>query len=216
MTNNVIMKKITGVCGVAALAAMTLTAQGVAAEAGQFYVGLDVINTNFSGPGPAASSNFEPGQHFGDKDGGYGLHLGYGFNDWFAVEAGVTDFGSGTDTFKLKDGIVYIVKPNDTQTLEAKGISIAGVFSKQFGEDWSVFGVLGVTAMDYKSTLSGGFSEQTGSLLVHSSYEDQGLLYGAGVSYQLTDDVRLRLDARRNDVGDFKLDTLGVAVEYLF
>jgi len=213
VTKKFVMKKIYAVCGAAVMA---MAAQGAAAEAGQFYVGLDLLSTDFSGPGPSASSIFEPGQHFGDRDTGYGLHLGYGFSDWFAIELGLTDFGSGTDTFKLKGDVVYIVKPNDTQTLDAKGVSLAGVFSKQLGADWSVFGVLGVTAMDYKSTLSGGFSEQSGSLLVRNSYDDQGLLYGLGASYKLSDELKLRLDARRNDVGDFKLDTLGLAVEYQF
>ncbi len=213
MTKAFAVKKMRGLCGAAAVALM---AQGALAEAGQFYLGVDLLATDFSGPGPSASSSFAPGQSFGDSDTGYGLHLGYSFSNWFAIELGLADFGSGTDTFKLKDGIVYIVKPNDTQTIDAKGVSLAGVFSKQLGEDWSVFGVLGVTAMDYKSTLSGGFSEQSGSLLVRNSYDDQGLLYGLGASYQLSDELKLRLEARRNDVGDFKLDTLGLAVEYQF
>lgn len=210
---NSVTKKLVGLCGAVALAT---AAQSALAEPGQLYLGLDVLSTDFSGPGPSASSSFEPGQQFGDSDSGYGLHVGYGFSDWFAIELGLADFGRGTDKFTLRGDIFYIVKPNDTQTLDAKGLSLVGVFSKQLMQDWSVFGVLGVSAMDYKSTVSGGFSEQTGSLLKRDSYNDQGLVYGVGTSYQLSDQVKLRLDARRNDVGDFTLDTLGLAVEYQF
>lgn len=213
MSKNIITKKLVGFCSIAALAFAT---QAANAEAGQLYMGVDLLSTDFSGPGPSAGSSFAPGQTFGDSDTGYGIHLGYGFNDWFAIELGFSDFGSGTDTFTLKGDIVYIVKPNDTQTLDAKGLSLAGVFSKQLGQDWSVFGVLGVTAMDYKNTVSGGFSEQSGSLLARDSYSDQGLLYGLGASYRLSEQVNLRADVRRNDVGDFKLDSLGLAIEYRF
>jgi opacity protein-like surface antigen len=206
------MKNVTGFCA----AALVAIAQTASADAGDVYVGVDAFSTDFSGPGPGGTSGFASGQRFGDSDTGYGLHLGYGFSDWFAVELGVADFGSATDTFKLKGDIVYIVKPNDTQNLKAKGLSLAGVFSQKMSEDWSVFGMLGVISMDYKSTLSGGFSEQSGSLLVRNSYDDQGLLFGVGIRYQLSDELSLRLALRRNDVGDFKLDTLGMSVEYQF
>jgi opacity protein-like surface antigen len=185
-------------------------------EAGDIYVGAEWGTVEASGPGPGNNSNFVSGQHFNDGDSTYGLHLGYSFTDWFAIELGATDFGSVTDTFKLRDDIVFIVKPNDTQTLEAKGLSLSGVFSKKLGNKWSLQGLLGVSAMDYDSTLSGGFSEQSGSLLVSNSYDEQGLVYGLGAAYQLTGNLSLRIAARRYDVGDFELDTANLGISYRF
>ena len=190
--------------------------QALAANAGKFYVGADVGTTEFSGDGPGKDSVFVPGQEFKDSDTSYGLHVGFQFNDWFAAELGYTDFGSATDRFKIKPDIMFIVAPNDTQTVDAKGVSLTGVFSHHFTDSFAVLGVLGVSSMDYKNTLSGGFSPVTGSLLEKHSFSDQGLIYGVGASYALSDSFALRADLRRNDVGDFSLDTVSLGLEYSF
>lgn len=70
--------------------------------------------------------------------------------------------------------------------------------------------------MDYENTLSGGFSEVTGSLLEKHSFSDQGLIYGVGAKYALNDSLALRVELRRNDVGDFRLDSTNLGFEYSF
>jgi len=211
------MKKIMSLKTLSLLSCLAFSSQqSLAANAGKFYVGADVGATEFSGDGPGKDSIFVPGQKFRDSDTSYGLHAGFQFNDWFAAELGYTDFGSATDRFKIKPDIVFIVAPNDTQTVDAKGISLTGVFSHQLSSKFSVLGLLGVSSMDYKNTLSGGFSEVTGSLLERHSFSDQGLIYGMGATYALNDAFALRLDLRRNDVGDFSLDTASLGLEYSF
>ncbi len=204
--------KILSVCAGVALASQ----QVLATDAGKFYVGADVGTTQFSGDGPGKDSVFVAGQSFKDSDTSYGLHLGFQFNDWFAAELGYTDFGSATDRFKIRPDIMFIVAPNNIQTVDAKGVSLSGVFSHHFSNQFAVLGLLGVSSMDYKSTLSGGFSPVTGSLLEKHSFSDQGLIYGVGARYALSDSFALRADLRRNDVGDFSLDTASVGLEYSF
>ncbi len=199
-----------------AAVALALGAQTLAADAGTFYIGADVGATEFSGDGPNDGVVFIAGQKFKDSDYSYGVHAGFQFTDWFAVEVGYTDFGSATDRFKVSPDIAFIVSPNDTQTVAAKGASLAGVFSWGVGADFSIFAVLGVTTMDYEKTSSGGFSPLTGSLLAKDSVSDHGLLYGVGAKYALTDSLNLRTDLRRNDVGDFALDTISMGIEYSF
>ena len=211
------MKKHTELKRLSAAIALVLGAQqALAADAGKFYIGADAGSTQFSGDGPAKSVVFVDGQEFKDSDSSYGIHAGFQFTDWFAVELGYTDFGSATDNFKISPDIAFIVSPNTIQTVEAKGASLAGVFSYGLGADFAVFGVLGITAMDYEKTLSGGFSPVTGSLLERDSLSDQGLLYGVGAKYALSQSFNLRADLRRNDVGDFSLDTASVGLEYSF
>jgi len=190
--------------------------QAQAANAGKFYVGADIGSTAFSGDGPDKDSIFVPGQKFKDSDTSYGLHAGFQFNEWFAAELGYTDFGSATDRFKIKPDIVFIVAPNDTQTVDAKGASLTGVFTYKVTNGFSVLGSLGVSSINYKSTLSGGFSEVTGSLVEKHSFSDQGLVYGVGASYALSDGFNVRADLRRNDVGDFTLDSASLGLEYSF
>jgi OOP family OmpA-OmpF porin len=211
------MKKIMQLTTLASLMLLTVTSQQVfATESGRFFLGADVGSTQFKGDGPGKNSVFAAGQEFKDSDSSYGIHAGFQFTNWFAVELGYTDFGSATDRFKIKPDIVFIVAPNDTQTVEAKGTSLAGVFAYSLDAGFSIFGVLGVIAMEYDTTFSGGFSEATGSLLEKDSFSDQGLLYGVGAKYALSQSFGLRADLRRNDVGDFSLDTASVGVEYSF
>lgn len=190
--------------------------QLLAADAGRFYAGIDVGATGFSGAGPGKDSIFVPGQTFKDSDTGYGLHAGFQFNDWFAAELGYSDFGSATDRFKIKPDIMFIIAPNYIQTVDAKGVSLTGVFSHSFTNCFSVMGVVGVSSVDYKSTMSGGFSEVADSLQEKHSFSDQGLIYGIGAKYALNDSLNLRVDVRRNDVGDFDLDTSSIGLEYSF
>lgn len=190
--------------------------QALAADAGKFYVGADIGSTQFYGDGPAKNSIFVPGQTFKDSDTSYGLHVGFQFNDWFAAELGYTDFGSATDKFKIKPDIVFIVAPNNIQTVEAQGVSLSGVFSYKLASDFTLLGIVGVSSMDYENTLSGGFSEVTGSLLEKHSFSDQGLIYGVGAKYALNDSLALRVELRRNDVGDFRLDSTNLGFEYSF
>lgn len=193
------------------------TQQAAAANTGGFYVGADVGSTEIKGDGRIGKDSvFVTGQQFKDSDTSYGLHAGFQFNDWFAAELGYTDFGTTIKRFKIRPDIMFIVAPNDTQVVDAKGVSLSGVFSYGLGQRFSVLGVLGVSSINYDSTWKGGFSPMTGSLREHHSFTDQGLLLGLGGRYELNDLVALRVDLRRNDVGDFKLDTASVGVEYSF
>ena len=210
------MKKIMQITSFTSLIFFVLGAQQVLADTNGFYLGADVGNTTFSGDDAVPDSIFVPGQKFSASDTSYGVHLGFQFTDWFAAELSYTDFGAATDRFKLRGDIVFIVQPNDTQTLSAKGVSLSGVFSYQLNSNFSLLGVLGITALDYENTFSGGFSPVSGNLQTKSSFSDHGLLYGVGAKYALTDSFSLRADLRHNDVGDFALDMASVGIEYSF
>jgi OOP family OmpA-OmpF porin len=180
------------------------------------YVGVDLGSTHFSGDGPADTLIFQEGQRFGDTDASYGLHLGYRITDWLAVELGYMDFGSATQQFKISPNVVFIAAPQDTQTLEAKGINLSVIASHDFTSRFSLFGLLGVANIEYENTFSGGFSNVTGSFFSKNAYADQGIIYGVGLKYKMTNAIGLRADLRRNDVGDFILDSATASIEYSF
>jgi len=200
----------------AAVSLMLGSPLATAADTGVFYIGADVGSTEFSGDGPGRNSVFTPGQAFKDSDTGYGVHGGFQFNAWFALELAYTDFGSATDHYKIRPDIAFIVAPNDTQTVEAQGISLAGAFSYGIGERFTVMGSLGISSLHFISRFSGGFSEATGSLLEGHRFSDQGLIYGIGARYAFTNSVNIRIELRRNDIGDFSLDRASLGLEYSF
>ena len=187
-----------------------------AAETGQFYVGLDVGSVSVKGDAPKNEPAFVPNQEFRASDSAYGLHVGFQFNDWFAAELGFADYGSASHQFKLRDDIFFLVEPNSTHTVAAKGASLAGVFSYRLTPNFSFIGVLGITAVDFEVRQSGGFSPFTGSLSQRDSFSEQGIAYGVGVRYAINDSFDLRVEARRNDVGDFTLDLFQAGLEYNF
>src|SRR3954471_16662535 len=81
-----------------------------AAEAGQFYVGLDFGSSRVKSDGPKDDSIFAPNQQFKSSDFVYELHAGFQFNEWFAAEFGLMDFGSTSHRFEIKDGIFFLVQ----------------------------------------------------------------------------------------------------------
>ncbi len=187
-----------------------------AAEAGQFYMGLEVGSTSVKGDGPKNEPAFVPNQDFRASDSTYGFHAGFQFNEWFAAELGLTDYGSASHHFKLRDDIFFLVEPNDTHTIDAKGASLSGVFSYRMTQSFSLTGLLGITAVDFEFKKSGGFSPFTGSLSQRDSFSEQGLVYGIGAKYSLNDSFGLRAEARRSEVGDFTIDLFQVGLEYNF
>lgn len=197
------------------------TARKVLAETDHMYAGLDVVATHFSGDGPKDRIIYQKGQHFSDQDTKYGVRFGYQISDWLATEVAYTDFGRGTDIFGISPNIYFFGAPMDTQTVGARGASLVAAFKHSFttrgpSAPASVFAILGVASIDYDVTWSGGFSELTGSPLVQRGYSYQGLTFGVGAKYALNDEVNLRADVRRYDVGDFQLDSLSAGLEFNF
>lgn len=203
-------------CSLIIFVLLAIVSRSIAVASENIYSGVDIGSTHFSGDGPADTQIFLKGQHFSDRHINYGIHAGYQITNWLAVEAAYTDFGHGKQTFKISPGVIFIGKPADTQTLEAKGLTISAVFMHEFFPGFSTFAVLGIANIDYKNTMSGGFSETTGYLFSKNSYRDQGIIYGVGAKYKLNNSLALRTDLRRNDVGDFVLDCVTVGIEYSF
>ena len=187
-----------------------------AADAGKFYVGVNVGSAGVKGDGPKNDLAFVPNQQYRASDSLYGLHAGFQFTEWFAVEVGAMDFGSTSDHFEIKDGIFFLVQPNDTKTVDAKGISLSGVFSYPITSNLALFGVVGVVAMDFDIKQSGGYSPFAGSLSKQGGFSEQGFLYGFGAKYAVRKSLDVRAEVRRNEVGDFTLDAVSLGLEYSF
>ena len=187
-----------------------------AADAGKFYVGVNVGSAGVKGDGPKNDLAFVPNQQYKASDSLYGLHAGFQFTEWFAVEVGTMDFGSTSHRYKVKDNIFFLVQPNDTQTVDVKGISIVGAFSYPVSSRLSMLGVVGIDSLDFDIKQSGGYSPFAGSLSEQSCFSEQGFLYGFGAKYAVRKSFDVRAEVRRNEVGDFTLDAVSLGLEYSF
>ena len=198
------------------LLSLIFSQQIFAASLGQFYAGVELDSSRVLRDGSQHDPAFIPNQEFKASDSGYGIYAGFQFNDWFAVELGFNDFGRASHRFKFRDDVFLLKQPNDTQTLDAKGTSLSGVFSYKINSNFSLLGTVGVVSIDYDLTQSGGFSPFTGSLSKRGDFSEQGLVYGLGAKYTLNDSLDLRAQVRRNEAGDFTLDVASLGVEYSF
>lgn len=210
------MKKIKQFAITFVVSSILVSPQLYAADVGRFYMGAELGSSRVSGDGPKNDSAFISGQEFKASDSSYGVYAGFQFNNWFAAELGFTDFGSINDRFKFKDGIVFLIQPNDIQTVDAKGASLSGVFSYPVTSSFSVLGILGVAAVNYDVSMSGGFSPFAGNLSQSDDFSDQGLLYGIGAKFALNDSFSVRTQMRRSEIGNFTFDLLGLGIEYSF
>ena len=198
------------------LLSLILSQQIFAASSGQFYAGVELGSSRVLGDEPEHDPAFIPNQKFRASDSSYGIYAGFQFNDWFAAELGYHDFGSASHRFSFKDDVLFLMQPNDTQTLDAKGASLSGVFSYKMTSTFSLLGTVGVVAVDYDLTQSGGFSPFTGNLSRQGNLSEQGLVYGLGAKYRLSESLDLSAQIRRNEVGDFTLDVASLGFEYSF
>jgi len=187
-----------------------------AASPGQFYAGIELGSSSVLGDESERDPAFIPNQKFKASSSGYGIYSGFQFNDWFAVELGFNDFDRASHRFKFRGNVFFLIQPNDTQTLDAKGASLSGVFSYKINSNFSLLGTVGIVAIDYELTQSGGFSPLTGSLSKRGDFSEQGLVYGLGAKCALNDSLDLRAQVRRNEAGDFTLDVASLGVEYSF
>ena len=187
-----------------------------AADTGQFYAGVDIGSVSLKGDGPQNDPAFVNGQTFKASDSVHGLHAGFQFTEWFAAEVGVMDFGSTSQAFEVKDDIFFLIQPNDTQTVDAKGVSIIGAFSYPVGARLSVLGVIGIASVDLDIKQSGGYSPFASNLVEYSSFSEQGFLYGFGAKYALAGSFDVRAELRRSEVGNFTLDVASLGLEYSF
>ncbi len=124
-----------------------------------------------------------------DKTGAtYKLFGGYNLNQNFGVEAAYVSLGKNQATYRaIVDGQAAVTH----RTEKASGWELTGVYRVPFGQQWNVFGKLGLSSMKSESA----FVFDTSSTLIPTVPEKRNgvrPLVGLGASYNLN----ARLTAR--------------------
>lgn len=140
----------------------------------------------------------------------YRIFLGYQFNDYIGLEAGYNDFGSvdiSLSSNVSESGASFV--GSGQGRAEVDGFTVSALLSVPIGDRFAIFGRAGVLAWDANASGSatGIITESDGSVENLSEsfvLDDSGAdgLYGAGVRFDVTDNVTVRAEWTRYELVD--------------
>ena len=211
------LARASGTLGLAALAAIA-SPFAVADDSG-WYGGANIgqsrakiddarITSGLLGQGAASASITDD-----NRDTGYKLFGGYKINRNFAVEGGYFDLG--------RFGFTATTVPAGTLsgTIKLKGLNLDAVGILPFTEKFSAFGRVGMNYAQARDSFSG-----TGLVNVtnpNPSKREANYKFGAGLQYDFTQSLGMRLEAERYRINDAvsnkgDVDLFSVGLVYRF
>ena len=168
------------------------------------FNGSDIDAELFSSYGITSSTSTD------DSDTGWKVFAGYRFMKYLAVEGAYTDLGEFTAHSTVTSpsaGIVDSSIETDAWTISALGIL-------PLGDSFSLFGRVGVNlwSADISATGSGG------GVTASASDDDDGTdwVYGVGAAWNFTNNLSLRGEWERYDLGDGDVDLWSAGLSWNF
>src|SRR5512133_2597884 len=166
------------------------------------------ITNNLLGSGFATSSISSD-----DRDSGYKLFGGYQFNRNWALEGGYFDLG--------RFGFTANTVPAGSLSgnIKLRGVNLDAVGTLPITEKFSAFGRVGVNYAEARDTFSG--SGAVSVINANPSKREANLKFGAGLQYDFTPSLGMRLEAERYRINDAvgskgDVDMLSVGLVYRF
>jgi OOP family OmpA-OmpF porin len=148
-----------------------------------------------------------------DSDTGYKLFAGYKFNRNFALEGGYFDLG--------RFGYTATTVPAGTLSgnIKLKGVNLDAVGILPINEKFSAFGRFGVNYAKASDSFSGSGAVTVGN--TSPSKSEANYKFGAGLQYDFTPALGMRLEAERYRINDAvgsksDVDLLSAGLVYRF
>jgi OOP family OmpA-OmpF porin len=183
-----------------------------------FYAGLSIGQSKF--PGACDSSSGVTLSNCKDTDTAWKIFGGYQFNPYLAVELGYNDFGRiSSDATVSMAGSTFA----GNAKIEATAFELTGVGSLPLGQQFSLYGKLGVYYAETKS--SANVTRTTPPFASGSSSasdNNSNLTFGFGARYDLTKNIGLRAEWQRfskvggDSTGKGDIDVLAIGGLYRF
>jgi OOP family OmpA-OmpF porin len=151
-----------------------------------------------------------------NRDTGYKLYGGYKFNRNFAVEGGYFDLGK----FKFTANTATTVPAGTLDgSIKLNGLNLDAVGILPITQRFSAFGRVGLNVAEAKDSFAG--TGLVNVLRPNPSKRDTNYKFGAGLQYDFTDSLGMRLEAERYRVNDAvgnkgDVDLVSVGVVYRF
>ena len=195
---------------IAATLGLAASAPALAQQQAPWYVGLSIGQAQWKDACNGSPISCD------DKDTAWRLFGGYMVNRNFGVELGYADLGKATANGTLSGVSV-------DASLEATAWDLSAIGALPFGNNFSVFGRLGVYRANTKAHATGTL----GGLSATASGEDNNndLTFGVGLTYEFTRNLGLRGEWQRykdvggdNTTGTEKtdIDVLSIGLHYRF
>lgn len=181
-------------------AGMVLALLAPAAGHAQFYLGGGGGQSKFHDLDEVEAACVSVGAtcRVDDTDTGFKVFAGYRFGNFLALEGGYVDLGESA-----ADAVVPVTA---TAALTAKGGYVSILPQIPVGNVGTIFGRIGLSAVDAELTAAGGgesFSDSSGAT---------GLVFGFGAEVHLTEQLSIRGEWERHSF-DEALDIAGIEVE---
>lgn len=172
------------------LVAVSYSGLCLAEEEKPWFIGLGVGSAEYDEPA------------FSERDNLVSFSGGYVFNDIFSVEVSYIDLGS-VESRTLPSGLISLTQ--DTLTLEAKGFTVASIFSWQVAAPLALSAKLGVSVWDIDKQWSGGTIIDN-NLASDTGGTETDLFVGVQLQYKISESLSLGLNWDRYKVEDIDID----------
>ena len=162
-----------------------------------------------------------------DTDTAYSVGIGYGFNDYVAIEAGWLDIGKASASTSASGSGTLYGKPfsytgNLSTEYEADGFYIDAIVSPIVVEKFKAYAKVGVYFWDMDAEASASASltydgtTYAANAKADASQSGEDLFFGFGLSYDITENLTVRTDWTRYDVSDADIDVFAVGIVFKF
>lgn len=158
------------------------------------------------------AQGLDPSDSLRDGDDFYNFEIGYRVLNHVSIELSHMESETFEEQISIDPLVTIIDTTNNIASLEASITSFSVVIDYRAYEALSLIGRLGYSLADIESTLSGDFFGRP--VTAHES--ENGVTYGFGLAYDLTNDFSVRLLWNRYEAGPLDLETTGLTAVYSF
>jgi OOP family OmpA-OmpF porin len=173
------------------------------AQNGAFYVGGSIGQTDVK-DGCTGISDI-PGLSCDDEDTSWKIFGGYQFNRNFALEVGYVDLGEVT-----ANGLGV------NASIEATGFELVGVGMLPLGNNFSLYGKIGLYRADTKAEATAG------AFSLREEESNTDLTFGIGAQFDLSKQFAIRAEWQRyqdvggGDIGESDIDVISIGALFRF
>jgi OOP family OmpA-OmpF porin len=153
------------------LVALVASGMSLAANAGDFYLGLGVGGSSYESSDFVDCFGSDDCDTFNDNDVAWNVFAGYSLTDAVAVEIGYQDWGKAEDDDFFGESV----------SAEPSMVTVMAVGTAPIGGDFAAFGKVGIAFLNIDThTDGGGFNAESSG-----SSNSQDLALGGGVQWNL-------------------------------